>query len=175
MIFGDPNNFAVWVDYIPQWSADGGYRNGVFHFLMNRVIFPQNSSVATLSGDLYCLLNGALIKPVCDESLFLMPASEAFVFMLRSMLPELVGTDELIADDFVSTDLYEASTYNLEEGGCYVFAVEHDGLVRVLGADVRMVEKLGFKWEDGVVEVFVEKEQLRYIISSVENYVSSLH
>ncbi|WP_158248842.1 immunity 42 family protein [Chromobacterium sinusclupearum] len=175
MVFGDPNNFAILIDCLPGWSTDGGYKNGIFHFLMGRVIFPPNSSVATLSGDLYCLLNGALANPACDEDLFSMVASDAFVFMLRSMLPELAGANELIADDFVPTDLYEASTYNLEESGCYVFAIENNGLVRILGADVRMVEKNDFKWEDGVVEVFVEKEDLRCIISGVEGYLSSLN
>lgn len=71
MIFGDPNKFAILMDYVPTWSSEGGYKNGLFHFIIGGKFFPDYASVAALSGDISCLsYDNALITVPENEYLF---------------------------------------------------------------------------------------------------------
>ncbi|PQQ35864.1 hypothetical protein C6H68_22630 [Photorhabdus luminescens] len=33
--FGDPSRFAIFIEYISDWSTSDGYKNGLFHFCID--------------------------------------------------------------------------------------------------------------------------------------------
>lgn len=170
MIFGDPINFAILMKYIPQWSQKGSYKNGVFHFIIDSAIFPEVAGVATLGGDVKCMKSdNALVKPVDDSKLFHMDAKNAFLLMLESMLPAKLGIE--VDEGFVEDYRFHASSNNLEEFGCFVFAVGFKKKIRILGADLNCLYNEGDAVAGlelvKVFEVIVDKEQVMEIISDV--------
>lgn len=178
MVFGDPNNFAILVEKIECWTVDGNYENGLFHYVINGFFLPDIAGVATLSGDISCLAcENSLVAFPEDHSVFRMPKQEAFKFMLRSMLPLLVDAEEEILDDFEADYKYQASTYNIEDNGCYVFAVSSGDNVRILGAKVSypLLGDSGGGWGiiDHVVvhEAFLSRAAVSEIICSVRGFL----
>ncbi|MFJ7282257.1 Imm42 family immunity protein [Pseudomonas sp. NPDC099000] len=142
MIFGDPINFAILMKYIPQWSQNGSYKNGMFHFIIDSAIFPEVAGVATLGGDVGCVKSdNALFRPVDDFELFHMDAKSAFLLMLEGMLPARLGVE--VDEGFVEDYRFQASTNNLEEFGCFVFAVGFKNEVRILGANLNCLSSEG--------------------------------
>lgn len=170
-VFGDPNRFAMIIEALPQWTSEGGYSNGIFHFVVDQNIFPPTVRVATLSADICCLGEGNALHDLPENQLISgMPAPQAFYEILRTMRPGYVMDEDDVPDDFISDYTYQASTYNLEEGGCYAFAVADGPRVRILAADVHrsegsMLENSG-SWPD-VSEVWIERWELASIIEAV--------
>ncbi|GKX56137.1 hypothetical protein SOASR030_22490 [Leminorella grimontii] len=182
MIFGDPNHFSILIEYLPQWSAVGSFKNGLFHFCIDGNLYPDSARVATLGGDIFCLSEGnALISPISDERIFKMDKKEAFFLMLETMLPEFVNPDIDLSDDFVESYQYQASTYNLEDGGCYVFAVSFKDMIRILGAKLSVLkgdDKTGYRRvniaEPYISDVVLEKNVVSDIVKSTINFYSNL-
>ncbi|MBX7276949.1 immunity 42 family protein [Pseudomonas sp. ERGC3:05] len=92
MIFGDPHNFAILVQYLPEWG-DSLSKNGVFHFCVDGYFFPEEINSSTLWVDICSLLDSA--NPLCffqeDKDIFEKDARSAFVHMLGMVSPELIG------------------------------------------------------------------------------------
>lgn len=178
MIFGNPHKFAILLDCVPEWSLENGYKNGIFHFVIDGALFPSETSVATLGGDLYCMLEGnALLNPREDHELFAMNRLEAFAKMLNAMLPSVLNSDFDVPDDFESDYGYQASTYNLEDNSCYVFAVGCGDKIRVLGAKVGFLsgnDADGYKWTRyqhiDVHETILLKKDVVTIVNKVKSY-----
>ncbi|EDJ9214638.1 hypothetical protein GFJ52_21240 [Salmonella enterica subsp. enterica serovar Bareilly] len=176
MIFGDPNKFAILIDYVPIWSSEGGYKNGLFHFVINGKFFPDYASVATLSGDISCLSDdNALITVPEDEYLFKAEKLDSFSKIMSAMLPNLLNPDAEVSDDFEADYRYQASTYNLENDTCYVFSVGYMGQVRILAAKVSYLygnDVEGYEWKNHnnleVHEVILSKDEVHRIVSEVK-------
>lgn len=170
MVSGDPNRFAILAEKIDCWSSGDGYANGLFHYFIDGLIFPPTANVATISGDIHCLTNGnALIDMPINDDLFVLPKKEAFEYMLGIMSPELLDPNSDIPDDFKENYKYQASTYNLENAGCYVFAVRCGDMVRIIGAKLLSIgsvqESRGERVE--VCEVFLKTEEVARIVDAV--------
>ncbi|RON26039.1 hypothetical protein BK661_27110 [Pseudomonas frederiksbergensis] len=170
MIFGDPIKFAILMKYIPQWSQEGSYKNGMFHFIIDSAIFPDVAGVATLGGDVHCVKSdNALVNPVDDSKLFHMDAKSAFLYMLEGMLPAKLGVEA--HEGFVEDYRFHASSNNLEEFGCFVFAVGFKNKIRILGANLNCLSSEG----DAVTglelvkvsEVIIDKKKASEIIFDV--------
>jgi hypothetical protein len=182
MVFGDPNRFAILIEYVSEWSDDSNYKNGLFHFCIDGKLFPNKARVATLSGDIFCLSDGnALTTPVENKTFFEMGKSDALSSMLKTMLPERVEPDKEIPDDFVTSYEYQASTYNLEDDYCYFFAVSMGSKIRIVGAQLSTLKEdsnAEHHWEDvlnpDIVEIYLDKHEVKKIIDSVINYYSTL-
>lgn len=176
MIYGDPNKFAILMDVVPDWTLDNSYKNGLFHFIIDGKFFPDSAGVATLSGDISCLSeDNALLSPPEDNALFNMDKSLAFPFMLKVMLPALLEPDSDIPDDFETDYKYQASTYNLEDESCYVFAVGSEGKIRILGAKTSYLSgnsQDGYEWKNyddlNVYEAILLKEDIYKIVNDVK-------
>ncbi|WP_145557819.1 immunity 42 family protein [Yersinia aldovae] len=176
MIFGDPNKFAILMDYVPLWSSEGGYKNGLFHFIVDGEFFPNYASVATLSGDISCLSDdNALITVPENEYLFKADKLDSFSKIMNAMLPNLLNPDAEVSDDFEEDYRYQASTYNLENDTCYVFSVGFMGKVRILAAKVSYLDgndTEGYEWRNynklEVHEVILSKDEVHHIVSEVK-------
>jgi hypothetical protein len=101
--------------------------------------------------------------------------------MLKTMLPERVEPDKEIPDDFVTSYEYQASTYNLEDDYCYFFAVSMGSKIRIVGAQLSTLKEdsnAEHHWEDvlnpDIVEIYLDKHEVKKIIDSVINYYSTL-
>ncbi|WP_437610828.1 immunity 42 family protein [Erwinia sp. V71] len=178
MVFGDPNNFAILMEPVSAWSEDAGYNNGLFHFIINGKLFPDNASVATLDGDISCLSeDSALVTIVEDKALFTADKHTAFTTMLNKMLPELLNPDADVPDDFVTDYRYQASTYNLENNMCYAFAVGHNMELRILAAKTSYLsgnDHDGYQWENldnlDVQETILPHNEIEGIIASTREF-----
>ncbi|MQL50031.1 hypothetical protein GEA64_20145 [Photorhabdus khanii] len=178
MIFGDPNHFAILIEYLSDWSTENGYRNGLFHFCIDGKLYPNSAKVATLGGDILCLSDSnALVLPVENNNIFNMEKKEAYFSMLKTMLPERAEPEKEVSDDFVTSYKYQASTYNLENDCCYVFAVSNGSMIRILGAKLSVLngnDDVGYHWEEilkpHVTDIILEKETVKNIVTSTINY-----
>ncbi|WP_315710993.1 immunity 42 family protein [Brenneria uluponensis] len=177
MIFGDPNEFAILMDVVPAWTSGDSYKNGLFHFIIDGRFLPDSVGVATLSGDISCLSDdNALLSPPEDNALFNMDKFKAFSTMLKVMLPTMLEPEEDVPDDFETSYKYQASTYNLEDGSCYVLAVSSGDKVRILGAKTSYLSGNnidGYEWKNydhlNIYEVILSKERIRKIVNDVKN------
>lgn len=176
MVFGDPNKFAILIDYVPLWNIDSGFKNGLFHFIVEGEMFPSSASVATLGGDVGCLSDdNALITTPEDENLFKMNRLDAFSSMMRAMLPGLLDPNVDVPDDFETDYRYQASTYNLENDSCYVFSVGFMDEIRILAAKVSYLDgndNDGYEWKNydvfKVYDVILTKKEVHHIVSQVK-------
>ncbi|PQQ34169.1 hypothetical protein C6H68_25230, partial [Photorhabdus luminescens] len=67
------------------------------------------------------------------------------------MLPERAEPGKEVSDDFVTSYKYQASTYNLENDCCYVFAVSNGSMIRILGSKLSVLngnDDVGYHWEE---------------------------
>lgn len=165
-VFGDPNNFALMVEEIQAWAGDGGHRNGLFHFVVDQNIFPRRARVATLSADLGCLsADNALLDCPENDAISDLDAESAFRLLLSGMLPHILVDEDDILDDFETDYTYQASTYNLEDEGCFVFAVAAGSKLRILAAEIERDCHGSKGWIRGVSEVWVERGEVAAIIA----------
>ncbi|UBB93572.1 immunity 42 family protein [Xanthomonas oryzae] len=170
MIFGNPHKFAILADCVNAWTEDGGYLNGVFHFIIDSQIFPEKARVATLSGEVFCFDR---VHPlVCfpeNDRLFHASPSIAFKEMMDLALPQEVDA----SGDYPAPDeRYKASTYNLEDGGAFVFSVSYGDKVRILGAQLsrqKLDESGVFQWEEifpvAIHEVLLSRDEISSVVS----------
>ncbi len=180
MIFGDPHNFAILIQYVPEWG-DSTSKNGVFHFCIDGCFFPEEINTSTLWVDVYSLLDDSnpLYLFQDNKDIFEKDIKSAFSCMLGMIAPELIGEDE--SEDFEQDYKFQASTENINDSGCVVFAVSNNDLVRVLGARHSKLQqdgKGGCHWERivnfDIKEAFVEKNKIKNLLVGVESYYSCI-
>ncbi|XXF07902.1 immunity 42 family protein [Pseudomonas sp. D2-3] len=178
MIFGDPSKFAILIDRVGAWTAEGNYENGIFHYVIDGAVMPDLMSVATLGGDISCLSdsNSLVLFPE-NESFFKGPKQDVFVSALQEIFPTALDPSADVPDDFVEDYTYQASTYNLESNGFYVFAAASGDVVRILGAKVSSLSPgcVGNLEEEAVVdlnvfETFVVKHEVDNILAEVRAF-----
>jgi len=172
-IYGDPNIFALLIEAIPQWTSHGGHVNGAFHFIVDQQIFPKTMRVSTISADVGSLWTGNALRDLPEDGeLAAAPAGAAFHRLLGRMLPALVMHEDDLPDDFVADYTHQASTHNLEDCGCFAFAVAVDQRVRILAAEVDGVSArhrdsiAAGVWPD-VAEAWVDRKELVEILEAV--------
>lgn len=178
MIYGDPLKFAVMVEKLSCWTAGGSYDNGLFHYIIDGVIVPDKAGVATISGEIFCLSSeNSLVSFPENSELFFLSKDEAFKFMLDSMLPGFLDCEqEVFIEGNEQRYKYQASTYNIEDNGFYVFSVSSGETVRILGAKVSELfqdVKGHGEWRDvrpiNVCETFVSKQYVKCLVEEVVN------
>ncbi|WP_372392882.1 Imm42 family immunity protein [Xanthomonas sp. NCPPB 3582] len=170
MVFGDPHKFAILAAPVDKWTDPESYVNGIFHFIIDGNFLPEKTRVATLSGDAFCFDdNHPLISFPENEVLFNEPPAIAFKNIMELILPqELDPHGNYPPPD----ERYKASTYNLEDGGSYVFVVCWGDRVRVLGAQVSRQKPDAegvLQWEEVIPttihEVYLSKDEALNIAS----------
>ncbi len=169
-VYGDPNKFALIVERIEQWTDVKSHANGVFHFVIDQCIYPRRVRVSTLSADIGGLAsdNALLSGPQCD-AVGGMGAKAAFTFLLNRMRPGHLLSDDDIPDDFVDDYTYQASTDNLENDSCYVFAVGVGDEIRILGAKMESPLDDGPSLIADLAEVWVGRDEVRDIVRQVRS------
>lgn len=179
MVFGNPNRFAILMELIPCWTEEGNYKNGLFHFIVEAKIFPAWANSSTLSGDILCLekKNNALIAMPENKELFFMDKEMAFKKLLDAMLPEKLNPDFEYPDDFEEDYTYYAGTYNLEDGGCYVYAIGFEENIRILGARISSLIGNSIDGYDqinrdkfNIAEIILPKAEVKQIIHDTKTY-----
>ncbi|MFV0548800.1 MAG: Imm42 family immunity protein [Limnobaculum xujianqingii] len=79
--------------------------------------------------------------------------------MLSSIYPSLIHPEVDISDDFVESYKYQVSTDNLEDSGCYVFAVSDGQMIRILASQFTILkhDKYGVGYWERSNELIVEE------------------
>lgn len=177
MIFGNPYEFAVLIEYVPEWS-NKTYMNGLFHFLLDGKMFPEEPENSSLGVDLLDFLRSgnALVSLPENFEIFNMSKEAAFNLMLGLAYPDY-RDDIDDPNDFDNFYLYQASTTNIQDSGSYVFCVRCDDVVRMVGAK-KQRQQLGpdgrYFWEiipnPEVVEVFMSVDAVKEIVRKVREY-----
>lgn len=175
MIFGDPYRFAIWVECIPQWSDS--YKNGLFYFLVNGNLYPDDVRASTLCVDLYDVTddNNALISLPCNDEIFNAPKNEAFDILFKLAYPESTDDEypEQLFDFCVSPTI-------INESGAYFFAVSNENFVRIVGGKVaHLVEGgNGRVWADienpFIEDIVIPKNEIIELITDLKEYSISL-
>lgn len=178
MIFGDPQKFAIWVEYVPQWGDS--YKNGLFYLIINSNMYPKNIRVATLSADLYEIIdNGcALITQPQNKHLFELSSVDAFKSLLELAHPESSEADEYPEQNF---DYCITSSNISNFGGCF-FAIANETSVRVIGAQTECLiwnEKENRNYweyiEQPIIDdVTISKDEMNNIIKELREYSLSI-
>ncbi|WP_421568834.1 immunity 42 family protein [Stenotrophomonas sp. PD6] len=169
-VFGDPNSFALIVEKLQIWNDGAGYENGIFHFVVDQRIFPRRARVSTLSADLGCLSAGnALVDFPENDAISSLGTEDAFRFLLNGMLPYLLMDENDIPDDFETDYTYQASTNNLEDDGCFAFAIGKGNMVRILAAEIEKVPHGEARRITALSEVWIEKDEVSAIISRAKS------
>lgn len=135
MIIGDPSRFAIFIDWVPAWWTEEYGLNGAFHYVVNGEFYPRTLAAAPLSGEVYGFENGnSIVMPPEDGEIFIMPKDSAFRVLMEKIFPDYFDPDVEISDDFVTDFSFKASTDEMENSGCFFFAVSSKGVTRILGA-----------------------------------------
>lgn len=183
MIFGDPYKFAILVEKVPAWNVHGGYIQGLFHFIIDGKLFPDNITTATLDSVVAVYFNeeNALFNPPEDKLIFSMPKEEAFPKMVNAMRPDFLNPDVDIPDDFEENYRYKASTYNIDDEGFYVCAVAYGNKVRILGTKTHYLTgniEDGREWMNcetlDIYEACLAKKEVLKIVKAVKASVASM-
>lgn len=168
-VFGDPNRFALIAESVHSWNEAPGAGNGIFHFLVDRRVFPRRTRVSALSADIGALSAGnALVDFPSNPAICDLDADEAFRSLLNGMLPYILMDEDEIPDDFETDYTYQASTSNLEDEGCFAFAVGTGSRVRILAAEIERDPSTGARHVVEVSEVWIEKDEVTAIIDGAK-------
>lgn len=176
MIFGNPYEFAVLIEYVPEWSNETD-RYGLFHFMLDGKMFPEALTTSTLDVDIFFFLNhNALVSLPENCEIFNMSKEDAFNLMLGLAYPDY-RDDIDDPNDFDNFYLYKASTPNIEDPGSYVFCVTCGDIARIIGAKKNRLQ-LGLDGENfwdripnpEVVEVFMSVDAVKEIVRKVREY-----
>ena len=179
MIFGDPYRFAVWVEYIPQWSNDS-FKNGFFGFFINGNRYPHDARTSTLFVDIDDVLDehNALNSWPENAEIFALPAKAAFKHLLQLAWPE--PTEE---DDYPEgvTD-YTIPVTIVNESGAYFFAVANPSSVRIIGGTIsQLVENKHNgrnEWQDiehpHLEDITLTKSEMREMIAGLKAFFTEL-
>lgn len=129
MIFGDPYRFAIWVEYIPQWSDS--YKNGIFCFFVNGKMYPDDVRTSTLRVDLYDVIdkNNALVSRPCNDEVFSASKTEAFNTLFQLAFPESTEENEYPDQCFD----YCASSTIINDSGAYFLLFQMKAQSELLG------------------------------------------
>ncbi|WP_239954914.1 immunity 42 family protein [Pantoea sp. Z09] len=178
MIFGDPYRFAIWTDYIPQWSES--YENGLFYLLINGNLYPDDIRTSTLSTDLYEITGKdcALVSHPENREIFTLPKKEAFEALLNLAYPEPSEDDEYPEQVF---DYCITSSNVSSFGGCF-FAVANEGSLRIIGGQTEHLikDESGEKnvWgcinNPNIEDITISKDEINEIIMQVKEFADSL-
>ncbi|WP_145570840.1 immunity 42 family protein [Yersinia bercovieri] len=176
MIFGDPYRFAIWVEYIPEWSDS--YKNGFFYFFVNGNMYPDDVRTSTLYVDFHDVIdeNNALSSQPCNDAIFNAPTNEAFDALFKLAYPESTQDDEYPDQVF---DFCASSTI-INDSGAYFFAVSNENLVRIIGGKItKLVDRDNRKvWENIerplIEDIVISKNEISDIVTRLKEYSASL-
>lgn len=176
MILGDPYRFAIWIEYIPQWSDS--YKNGFFYFFVNGNMYPNDIRTSTLDVDLNHIIDNenSLVVIPCNDEIFNSSTNEAFNTLFKLAYPESTLEDEYPEQVFD----FCASPTIINESGAYFFAVSNKDLVRIIGGKIaQLVDRDGQRvWENiahpFIEDIFIPRDEINEIISKLKEYSASL-
>ncbi|MBT0731141.1 immunity 42 family protein [Rosenbergiella nectarea] len=182
MIFGNPYRFAIWTEYVPQWSPQWSesYKNGLFYLIINGNLYPGDIRTSTLSSDLYEIIDNdcALISHPENEGIFILPTEDAFKHLFDLAYPESSEENEY-PDQLLD---YCIKCPNISGfGGCF-FAVADKKSLRILGGvTVHLVKDENQErniWQcidkPLIEDITIPKDEIKEIMANVREYASSL-
>lgn len=178
MIFGNPYRFAVWTEYIPQWSES--YKNGLFYLIINGNLYPGDIRTSTLSSDLYEIIDDdcALISHPENEAIFNLSTEDAFKHLFDLAYPES-SEDNEYPDQLLD---YCITCPNITDfGGCF-FAVADKRSLRILGGvtehlvkDESQERNIWQRIDKPLIEdITLPKDEIKKIMGNVREYAISL-
>jgi len=179
MIFGDPYRFALWVEYIPQWSNDS-FKNGFFGFFIDGNRYPHDARTSTLFVDIDDVLDehNALNSWPENADIFAQPTKEAFKCLSQLAWPVSIEDDY---DPEGITD-YTIPVTIVNESGAYFFAVANPSSVRIIGGNIsQLVENKDNgrnEWQDiqnpHLEDIMLTKSEMSEIIAGLKAFSAEL-
>lgn len=178
MIFGNPYHFAIWTDFVPEWSEL--YKNGLFHLIINGKLYPDDIKTSTLFSDLYEITDSdcALISQPQNDEIFYLPTEIAFKRLFDLTYPEPSEQEEYPEQIFD----YCITSSNISSCGGIFFAVSNDISLRVIGGVIQQLVKDENEeknvWEyikkPSLQDIIILKHDLNEIMNNVRRYADSL-
>lgn len=178
MIFGNPYNFAIWTEHVPQWGEH--YKNGLFYLVINGNLYPGDVRTSTLSSDLYEIIDNdcALISQPQNEEIFSLSTENAFKCLFDLAYPEASEDNEYPVQKFD----YCITSPNISSFGGYFFAVANDTSLRIIGGVTERLVKNGIEerniWKKInkplLEDIFISKNEINEIMVRVKEYADSL-
>ena len=168
MLIGNPYKFAIIFDRVAAWNASLSDNNGCFSFCIDGKLFPDIAINAILSVSVKEVKNSLGDIPV-NEEIFDMDAKDAIPILYDHVYPEF--DDEKSDEENKDCDYrYLISIDESVDDDYYVFAVEKDEKIRILGAKgVYDFEEKSLSFDNSeIAEIILEKEEINQIIVQLE-------
>lgn len=127
MIIGDPFEFAVGIQVVPEWNIDKAFNNGLLLLYLKETPYPSRVVSATLNTELIGLRDSLAKIPV-NRKLFSQRKETAFQELYNITFPADLETDNNY-DFFLSPD-------SLQRSGFFVFGVSSGKNVRIMASQL---------------------------------------
>ncbi len=185
MIFGSPDNFAIYLDKVENW-CNGPFVEGFICFYINELPFPSRfyEYVSTLNTNTHDLTR-ILLKPKFNKELFEKDKLELSKHLLKARYPACVFNSQKEFDEEYLNDFYKDEDFDYEidvdfliRANLPVFAIKNDKSVRIL-----LIKKflngdnflnLTMLKEDDIEEVVINSDTLENIINNVIKFYEDL-
>lgn len=136
MIIGNPDEFAVLIDYVDDWNSETSFwKEGIFDFIFHGRYLSEKIISYTLNE--FLIDNQPIFLPekiIENKSLFFEQKDIAFKFMLDAYNPYILNKD-LDKDDEGNRQYCDGYVLNKHYmSGIWVTAVSYQDNIRIMGA-----------------------------------------
>ena len=185
MIFGNPDNFAVYIDKVDSWSINN-FKEGFIWFYINSIPYPTNGYdyVSTLDVNISSLLTSKLVNPLESKELFNMETLELSKLLLKKRYPSWVFESESkylsYPDELYEQEelLYYVDIDFLIKARLVMFVVKYNQKVRliVVNTDFANDDFLDLKTlkKEYIVDKKLSIKDLNTIVANIKTYISNM-
>lgn len=184
MIFGCPNQFAIYYDKVDCWSSDG-FDEGLIGFYINGHLFPKDMSnhVSTLYTNMIDFRDCVLEEPLINEKLFYEKKLSLCKYLLKKRYPAVIFNSQDEFDDYPD-DLYEEEELTnsmeidfLSRARLVVFLIQNHLKVRILMLSSSRNDEEDFfnlnnLVDNDIVETIVSLDEFKTIMNDAIKWMS---
>lgn len=185
MIAGDPNNFAIMIEPIEEWSnPELHWLEGVFDFIFQGKYLSEKIYSYTFN-DIFSRKDipeffSSEKDIIEDKQIFEMDKNSAFKVMIDNFNPYILDK-ECEIEEWDQTYKYFLPPDDMNSFGIYTVVVRHKNMARILGAKLNdLITKIDgekeWKPRDNFIihEAFLEVEELNNIKKAISSYANHL-
>lgn len=179
MIYGNPNEMAILVEPIIEWSDDT-FTNGLLFIFLNGEIFPssKNYRISTLNIDIRDFKSEILQKPRDNKEYFFASKQDFFKKAISMSFPREIYSDcngDFAEDISIEDYSYVLMIDSFVESSCFICIVGYKDQVRIVVAETSYLTTNidGTKeWKKHnnptVNEFFMKKSKFHQLIMSLD-------
>lgn len=178
MIYGNPNEMAILIEPIIEWSDDT-FTNGLLFIFLKGEMFPssQNYKISTLNLDICDFKSEILQKPRDNKEYFFASKQDFFKKAISMSFPREIYSDcngDFAEDLFIEDYSYILMIDSLIESSCYICIVGYKDQVRIVAAETSYLTENddgNKEWEKydnpAIYELFLKKSEFCQLIMSL--------